>query len=317
VNEFEGYEKLYFLGGSSSWANIRGLLTNNIAGLKLFEEGSYDAPRIDVWGISDKNLFLEADKVLRKQTKPFFAIIQTADNHRPYTIPAEDLDEFHKIDVPSEALRQNGFESLAELNAFRYTDFSFRKFMETARTSPYFNDTVFVFIGDHGIGGNAGTMFPPGWTTSNLTRYHVPLLFYGPKFFRPQRIHAVASMVDVLPTLAGVAGISYRNTTMGRDLLERQQVDRGAGNVAFIMDHNDRTIGVLKGSYYGLQQPAGRHEMVWADSAVKAAPATNPPDSGDYRRDAEAFHEVARFMLLNNKKPAGRKGAASTVTHVR
>ncbi|HTQ26784.1 MAG TPA: sulfatase-like hydrolase/transferase, partial [Puia sp.] len=63
INDFEGYEKFYFLGGSTSWANIRGLLTNNINGLHLYEQQDYDAPKIDVWGISDKNLFLEANKV--------------------------------------------------------------------------------------------------------------------------------------------------------------------------------------------------------------------------------------------------------------
>ncbi len=41
INDYNGYEKYYFIGGSSSWANIRGLLTNNITGLHLYEEGSY------------------------------------------------------------------------------------------------------------------------------------------------------------------------------------------------------------------------------------------------------------------------------------
>jgi hypothetical protein len=82
INDFKGKEKLYFLGGSSSWANIRGLLTNNIEGLRLYEQGSYKAKEIDVWGISDKNLFLEANDAMAKETKPFFAVIQTADNHQ-------------------------------------------------------------------------------------------------------------------------------------------------------------------------------------------------------------------------------------------
>ena len=319
VNEFEGYEKLYFLGGSSSWANIRGLLTNNIAGLKLYEEDSYDAPRIDVWGISDKNLFLEADKVLRTQTRPFFAIIQTADNHRPYTIPAEDLNEFQKTDVPTETLRRNGFESLAELNAFRYTDFAFRKFFEAARQSPYFDHTIFVFIGDHGIGGNAGDLFPPAWTGNNLTRYHVPLLFYAPKILPPQRVHSVASMVDVLPTLAGLVNLPYRNATFGRDLLERQRVDGGAGNAAFIIDHNDHTIGVLKQPYYGVQKPdGGRHDMVWADFATPASASdVTPAERTEYQAQANAFYETARFLLLNNRKPAERRSGAAVLTRAR
>lgn len=308
INDFDGYEKFYFLGGSSSWANIRGLLTNNIAGLKLYEENSYDSPRIDVWGISDKNLFLEADKVLRTQDKPFFAVIQTADNHRPYTIPEEDLGEFEKVEVADGLLKQSGFESLAELNAFRYTDFAFKKFMEAARTAPYFENTIFVFIGDHGIGGDAGKMFPPSWTENHLTRFHVPLLFYGPKLLAPQRVHSAASMVDVLPTIAGMAGIRYRNTALGRDLLQRQPIDDGAGNIAFIMDHNDKTTGVIRGPYYGVQRIGGeQHALVWADFA--SPPPHEAPDAGTqavYRTEAEAFYETARYLLLHNQKPESR-----------
>jgi phosphoglycerol transferase MdoB-like AlkP superfamily enzyme len=305
IDDFDGYEKLYFLGGSSSWANIRGLLTNNIKDLRLYEEDSYRSPRIDVWGISDKNLFLEANDVLRAQTKPFFAVIQTADNHRPYTIPKEDLGAFAKIDVPADTLKRAGFESLAELNAFRYTDFAFKAFIEAARQAPYFDDTIFVFIGDHGIGGNAGTMFPPAWTEQNLTCYHVPLLFYAPKLLRPQRVHAVASMVDVLPTAAGLAGTPYRNSGLGRDLLATSAAHAGPDNVAFVIDHHNRTMGVIRSPWFGnFQRAGGREEFVWADFA--AAPSATAPSASrdDYRELAQAFHETARYLLRHNKKPA-------------
>ena len=72
INAFKDHRKLYFLGGSASWANVRGLLSSNIPDLKLYEEGSYDSPDIDVWGISDLSLFREAHAVFREQTQPFF-----------------------------------------------------------------------------------------------------------------------------------------------------------------------------------------------------------------------------------------------------
>lgn len=312
INDFAGYEKLYFLGGSTSWANIRGVLTANIAGLKLYEEDSYTAPRVDVWGISDKELFLAADRVLREQTKPFFAVIQTAGNHRPYTIPKEDLKDFTPADVPASVLKRHGFESLAEFNAFRYTDFSFERFFAAARQSPYFDNTLFVFVGDHGIGGHAGAMFPDAWTAQRLTCYHVPLLFYAPKFLAPQRISAVASMVDLLPTLAGIVGIPYRNSGLGRDLLRQQEKDGGRDNLAFVIDHNNKSIGVIKGSYYGIEQPLGsrRHELVWADfRRPPVATTVDEAQAGEYNRLAHGLYETSRYLLLNNKKPAHAKGA--------
>lgn len=306
INDLTAYEKLYFIGGSSSWANIRGLLTNNIKGLKLYEENSYSSPRVDVWGISDKNLFREANAVLAQQTKPFFAVIQTADNHRPYTIPDEDLKEFSKWDVPAEKLKQCGFDSLEEMNAFRYTDYCFKKFFEVARQSPFFDRTIFVFVGDHGIDGNAGTMFPPAWTEQELTSYHVPLLFYAPKLIPPQRVHAVSSMVDILPTLAGLLNVPYRNSTMGRDLLRQQQIDGGASNAAFIIDRHENVIGLVKQQQFARHRLDESHpELVWADFN-SPAPAS-PVAPRDDQTPVNAFYETSRYLLLNNKKPEAKK----------
>ncbi|MEA3292581.1 MAG: sulfatase-like hydrolase/transferase, partial [Pseudomonadota bacterium] len=64
VNDYDGYRKFYFLGGSANWGQIRGLLAHNIEGLEIYEEGSYSSPAIDVWGISDLDLFREAGQVL-------------------------------------------------------------------------------------------------------------------------------------------------------------------------------------------------------------------------------------------------------------
>ena len=306
INDFVGYRKLYFLGGSTSWANIRGLLTNNIHGLELYEEDYFKSPRVDVWGISDKNLFLEAEQVLARQEEPFFAIIQTAGNHRPYTIPEEDLDEFTRLELTPAEVAQHGFSSLEELNAFRYTDFTFRAFMTAARKSAYFDNTVFVFIGDHGVAGNAGTLFPPAWTEQALTTYHVPLLYYAPKLIAPRRISSPSSMLDTLPTLAGLAGIPYRNSGLGRDLLERERRDGGRGNAAFILDQNNKTVGAIRGPHFSyLHWESKRSNLVWAD--FSPAPSEPDPAAGaiaaDSIRFAEAFHETARYLLLNNRKP--------------
>lgn len=305
IEEFKGYEKYYFLGGSSSWANIRGLLSNNIKGLRLYEEGSYRSPRVDVWGISDKNLFLEANEILQAEKRPFFAVIQTAGNHRPYTIAEEDLVEFKRQDVPLETLRKNGFESLEEFNAFRYTDYSFRKFIEAARSSDYFDNTIFVFIGDHGIGGNAGDSFPSAWTQQGLTAFHVPLLFYAPKLLPAQRISSVASMVDLMPTLAPLAGVAHRNRTLGRDLLSQQARDGGRSNVAFVIDHNNKTVGAISGGHYLYRRvDEEKVQWVWADFRRAQPASDNPQPKADQAALIEAFFETSRYFLFNNRKPA-------------
>jgi len=303
INDFDGYEKFYFLGGSASWANIRGVLTNNIHGLHLYEQDDYKSPKIDVWGISDKNLFLEASGVLAQQSKPFFAVIQTADNHRPFTIPEEDRKEFNEVSFPPDSLKKYGFEANDELNAFRFTDYCYRKFIEAAQKEKYFDNTIFMFIGDHGINGNAGAMFPPAWTDEALTSYHVPLLFYAPKLLKPQRLHSVASQVDVLPTLAGLAGMPYRNTTLGHDLMAEYKKDSGRSNMAFIIDPNNADIGIINQSWYYTRNLQSRKEkMVWADFTKPETEAGKDSILVMNRKYTSGFYETARYLLMNNKK---------------
>jgi phosphoglycerol transferase MdoB-like AlkP superfamily enzyme len=272
----------------------------------LYEQDDYNAKKIDVWGISDKNLFLEANKVLSKQTSPFFAVIQTADNHRPYTIPAEDKDEFGSVSFSTDSLKRFGFESNEELNAFRYTDFGYQKFMEAAKKEPYFDNTIFVFVGDHGIRYNGKLeYFPKSWTEQGLTCEHVPLLFYAPKFLLPERIHDVCSQVDVLPTIASLARVSYRNNTFGRDLFDAvSPVKTSNEKYAFIIDHDLKTIGLAGNQYYYLKNlKTGKEDFV-SMTGNDPVPVNAATDSiKNYLQQLTgAYYETAKYLLLNNKK---------------
>ena len=301
INDFAGYEKFYFIGGSASWANIRGLLTDNIQGLHLYEQSDYKAPKIDVWGISDKNLFLEANQVLNKQSRPFFAIIQTADNHRPYTIPSDDEQAFHKITVSADSLKQFGFESNEEMNAFRYTDFGYQKFIEAASAEKYFPNTIFIFVGDHGIAGNAGKMFPQAWTDERLDNMHVPLLFYAPSLLRPKRIHEFVSQVDLLPTAAGLARIPYRNTSLGRDLLDSAHTPDKA--FSFLYDPDQGYIGLLMGDYlYREQLTTHKGQLYPVTSNDPVNPALTRDSLEKMAGLTRGIYETSRYLLLNNKK---------------
>jgi phosphoglycerol transferase MdoB-like AlkP superfamily enzyme len=302
INDFQGYNKFYFLGGSTSWANIRGLLTNNIRDLRLYEQEDYQAPKVDVWGISDKNLFLEATKVLKLQQGPFFAVIQTADNHRPYTIPKEDQGVFHSTRVSSDSLRKFGFASNEEMNAFRYTDFGYRTFIEAASKEKFFRNTIFLFVGDHGIPGDAGEMFPRAWTADRLTAEHVPLLVYAPGMTGGRRFSFDCSQVDILPTLAGLCHVPYRNTTLGRDLFDTAR-NRGK-EMAFIYDPDQAYIGLVRGGYfYRRGLITGKEELVSVvgNDPVPAGVAQGPVQQ-ELARLTEGMYETSRYMLLKNKK---------------
>jgi phosphoglycerol transferase MdoB-like AlkP superfamily enzyme len=306
MNDFDGYEKFYFIGGSTSWANIRGLLKNNIDSLHLYEGDDYKSPKVDVWGISDKNLFLEANNVLKQQSRPFIAVIQTADNHRPYTIPAEDRDQFQKVSFPQDTLNKYGFESNGELNAFRYTDFGYSHFINAARKEPYFANTIFVFVGDHGIRGNTGDMFPKAWSEQGLSAEHVPLLFYSPALLKTETRTVICSQADIMASAAGLTGIAYRNSSLGRNLFdEKFMTDSSAiRSCAFTIDPDLRVIGMVDSEYYFTRSLiSGKEQMV----SIRNNEALIFDEKLKARREklkdlANAYYETSYYLLLNNKR---------------
>jgi phosphoglycerol transferase MdoB-like AlkP superfamily enzyme len=286
------------LGGSTDFNNFKGLL-GNINGLNMFEEGKYTSKELNVWGISDKNLFLEANAALAKEKKPFFAIIQTADNHRPFSIPKEDND-FVQRTIPDEELKANGFESLKEFNAFAYSDYCFKQYMEAAKKSPYFDNTIFVFVGDHGVSGNAGSLYPDAWTQHRLTDEHVPLLFYAPAMINAEKREETVSQIDILPTIAGMMHQPYTNKTLGRDLLTQT----GKENAAFIIHHDEGKIGVVTDNYYYAKHLWFTKETL--EPVKQGLPILSPQQTDSVKRHlsqlTSAIYETAKWMLVNNKQ---------------
>lgn len=305
INAFAGYDKYYFIGGSASWGNIRGLLAHNIPGLKLYEEGSYASPRMDVWGIDDLHLFDEANQVLRQQQKPFFAIIQTAGNHRPYGIP-EDHRGFKLDQQEQKTLEKSGFIENDEYNAFRFMDHSIGFFIDSARREKYFDNTIFVFYGDHGISGYGGDHTPAFNTHHDLNGLHVPLLIYAPKLLKPQRLNKIASELDLLPTVAGLTLSEFTNTTLGRDLLDPQFDQQ---RVAFTM--MDDTIGLVNDRfYYRFNQSNGDkalYDTQYADPRANVA-KLHPQVMTQMETLTQGLYETTKYMMYHNSDTALHAG---------
>jgi phosphoglycerol transferase MdoB-like AlkP superfamily enzyme len=306
LNEIQGYKKFYFIGGSASWANIRGVLTDNIKGLHLYEQHDFKSPAVNVWGISDKDLFLEANGILKQQSSPFFAVIQTADNHLPYTIPKEDRPFIKLRSFPKDTLEKYGFWTNDELNEYAYTEYTFKTFLETAGKEKYFDNTIFVFVGDHGLRGNAGNMFPKIWDGEAITSHHVPLLFYAPSILKPQVVERKVSQVDIIPGLAFLAGLKVNNTTLGRNIFLNPSLpdSNEISNHTFILQPDNHLIGLLTGKYYYKYDLHTKKENVFSILNNNPLPP-GEPDSAFLHKMHDltlGYYETSRYLLFNNKK---------------
>jgi hypothetical protein len=297
LNALDGYDQSFFLGGSANWAQIRGVLKNNFKNLAIHEEGSYHSPVVDVWGICDADLLLEAKAQLTQRPRPFWSYIQTSGNHPPFTIP-DHLKDFHTVKLDADRLAQAGFTGNEEFNAVRLMDYSLRVFFEAAAKEPWFNNTVFLMWGDHGLPrGSRDKRF--GDLT--LAIHNVPFVIYAPGLLQPRRDHRIATQMDILPTLASLLGRPYHTATLGKDLLDPAFKDKGAA-FTFTTFRRPARFGLLQGDYYLNVEPDGSAALYRTDEPDPAdRGAAEPQRKAEMLQLANGFHQWSKYLLSHNK----------------
>lgn len=197
----QGYDTAFVYGGRGYFDNMNAFFSGN--GYRIIDQNSVAPDEIhfeNAWGMSDEDLYAQAIKQAdldHASGKPFFLQLMTTSNHRPYTYPEG------RIDIPSGSGREG---------AVKYTDYAVGEFLRQAKTKPWFDHTVFVFVADHNA-GSAGKQDLP------IENYRIPLFVYSPANIPAAEVSTVASQIDLAPTLLGLLQFDYTSSFFGRDLL--------------------------------------------------------------------------------------------------
>lgn len=298
INDLKDYKKFYFIGGSTNWGNIRGLLSYNIEDLKIFEEGTYEnVERNDVWGLSDLDMFRYAAKELSQTKEPFFAFIQTSGFHRPYTIP-EDHGDFKEIKQDEDLLKEYGFSGNAEYNSMRFQDYSMGEFFKLIENQPFYKDTYFLIYGDHGLTVSSSKNTPKGIIDLELTTNNTPLIVLGPGI-EPSVDDKPASQADITATFSGLLGKPYRETALGRNLFD-DSISRGA----FILASSGAPLrmGFIEDGFYYVIWPSKEGMFKYrSKDDDKDYCGEYPKKCERMKTLAQGLYETAKYITFHNK----------------
>ena len=143
-----GYETVFYYGGQGIFDLMKGFFVAN--GYDHFlEEGDFDDVTFRAsWGVCDEDVFRRVDRDLmlhHDQGKPFFATFLTVSLHTPFKYPTGKSPE-----TPPGTMPPPGFKA-EELNNYLYADWAVGNFLDKASTRDYFHNTIFIFVGDHGV----------------------------------------------------------------------------------------------------------------------------------------------------------------------
>lgn len=284
-----GFSNLYVYNGDFSWDNQLGFfggqgVSNFIGRSDFVNPVVFDR----TWGVSDQDMFARAATELEKNqgNKPFYALLQTLSNHTPYALPEK---------LPVKIVENRG--SLNQhLTAMRYSDWALGQFFEKARGAPYFKETLFVIVGDHGFSDNHQL------TEMHLARFHVPLLLIGPgiqeKFGKKR--DTVGTQVDIVPTIMGRLGGNVRHQCWGRDLLALPEGDEGFGIIK--PSGGEQSVAIIRGKNILIKSKdmMPRVYEYRLGNQRQATSVENLSSASGMERQLEAFLQVATKSLLEN-----------------
>lgn len=257
LHSFSGLPKLfspdsdnnvYVYNGDFRWDNQEGFFRNQ--GLDHFvgRHQILHPKHLDsVWGVSDEDLFRQAATELDKLSKrgPFYAIVQTLSNHLPFSLPE-----------PLPVDKVTGAGDISEhLTAMRYADWALGQFFRSIKESAYYDETLFILVGDHGFGTNQMV------SAIDLDRFRVPMLMIAPgiqDFFGKQN-PTTSSQVDIVPTAMGLLGQPFSHQCWGRDLLS---LEDGVPGLAIIKPSgSDQTAAIISGNDILTLNPDGVRQL--------------------------------------------------------
>lgn len=198
-----GYHNLFFMTHESQYDNMNAFLRTNGFD-EIFAQENYPSDKVvNSFGVQDDFLYSYAIPVLNRRAqsgKPFFTVLLSISNHPPYVIP----DYFHpQASQPEEQIVE-------------YADWAIARFFAQAKQQPWFKNTIFVLLGDHGkLVGTPECEMPQSYN-------HIPLMICGPGI-QPEIRTDFCGQTDLAPTLLHLLGINYVQNNFGIDLQKEKR----------------------------------------------------------------------------------------------
>ncbi len=221
----EGYNTSFFHGAANGSMGFLGF--GNILGIENYygrTEFNDDSQFDGFWGIWDEPFLQFMKNTLDKKKTPFFASVFTVSSHEPYIIPEKYKNRFHEGGIP--------IHKCAE-----YTDFALKRFFTEAKKQPWFSNTIFVLIADHG-----NQIFYDEYQKP-INRFAVPIVIYKPNSKYVGVDDDLAQQIDIYPTILDMIGYKKPFRSWGRSLFDKKS------SAPFVINSTGSSHQLMKGNY--------------------------------------------------------------------
>jgi hypothetical protein len=246
------------------------------------------------WGIDDRAV-IEAtlswvDSLPRSER--FAALIIPITAHYPYWTPPDFKRVF-----------KGGSRRIRFLNGVAFQDQVFEEMLRGFERRGRYDDTLFVWLGDHGHYVGEPERITPGLREFYEPNLRTPLVLINPRLFpsslgeRARRNSRIGSHSDLLPTLLGALGLPKDPRHQGQDLLARDFEPRRV----FFGAEDGKFIGFIEGDHkFAVETRARRteyYDLSKDPDELHDLSARDPERMKRYTEDAIAFARGAQARI--------------------
>lgn len=219
----KGYSTAFFYGGELTFANLGLWLTNQQFDRILSERDFSGKELTQRWGADDQVVLTRVLSELNSMRQPFFAATMTLSLHPPY-------------DVPYESSWKGTADREKYLNSAAFVDHALGNFFSAAASQPWFDNTIFVLVADHGASQ------PGGVGMDQPVSRHIPLIIYSKKLnesWKGKHLSMYGNHHDIpalIPSLLGPEVIASEPFVWSRNLFGAPE--NNSGGFAYYTNEN-------------------------------------------------------------------------------
>ncbi len=201
-----GYSSSFVYGGDADFANYRSYLTDgrftHITSVDDFPDELDDSK----WGVADQYVYDQTFQEIDTTHHPFFKVVLTLSSHEPFKVPMKTVIDGQ--DEPSKYM-----------NSCYYADKSLGEFIQKAKQSAWWANTLIVITPDHGHR-------LPGKKKSDVKeKFHIPMVWTGGAIQKDSVVHTMGNQTDIANTLLGQLATPSPDFIFSKDLFGNKTND--------------------------------------------------------------------------------------------
>lgn len=215
--EKHGYQSSFYYGGEIEFANMKSYLVNTRFS-KIIDKNNFEKSEMNSkWGAHDEFVLKKQLRELNHERQPFFSVALTLSTHEPFEVP---LKTPFTGNQESERFKKAAY----------YTDYCLRQYFNEAKKQPWYGNTLFVLVADHGhrLPKNRNMDYPEG--------RKITALITGAALsddVRGQTVEKICNQHDWPAILLAQMSLPYTDFTWSMDVLKP-----GAKEYAYYTNEN-------------------------------------------------------------------------------